>query len=468
MQAMSASAQFPAVVPWSFFATHRGAPFAFFLDRGIDQRPSFAGSRPSAQLVIDADGVARIWREGAWTRHDGDPLRRIADFVDRDRSAAAAAPDWLDGEALPRTVGFLAYELGRFADGPGRSRDAQPQQTPQPIGTPLAVLSTYDELDAWNPRTRCATSVRFRQSRQSEQSLQPEARHDASALPAPDASAWRSTTRPTYQRAFSRLREAISAGDIYQANLSRRAVFDLDESAVDAYARLREVQPVPWGAFLDFGGFALLSNSPECFLIRRGDKVVTRPIKGTRPRRGEARLDAVESAELQADPKEMAEHLMIVDLERNDLGRVARTGSVEVRRFAAVESFATLHHMVSDVTATLRDGVDLAGLLRATFPGGSITGAPKIRAMEILAEIEAAERGPYTGAIGFFNGSEEVELSIAIRTALAAGSRVLYSTGGGIVADSDPDREWEETELKVEALRRALAAAPRVRTTTAA
>jgi anthranilate/para-aminobenzoate synthase component I len=234
-------------------------------------------------------------------------------------------------------------------------------------------------------------------------------------------------------------------------------VFALPGDSADAYERLRRVQPVPWGAFLDFGGFALLSNSPECFLSRSGDRIATRPIKGTRPRRADAVLDAAEVEALRADPKEKAEHLMIVDLERSDLGRVARTGSVAVSSFGAVESFATVHHMVSEVSATLKEGTGLAPLLRATFPGGSITGAPKLRAMEILAGVEDGERGPYCGAIGFFHGARKVELSIAIRTAVASGGRALYSTGGGIVADSDPGREWDETELKVEALRRALA-----------
>jgi len=362
----------------------------------------------------------------------------------------AALPAWLEGEALPRTVGFLAYEFGRWADGPaGWRQDHVRGDNP---GTPLAVLSTYDEVDVWDPRSGRSTRVRFGVARP---------HGDVPWLRTPDAAAWTETTREAYRRGFARIRAAIAAGEIYQANLSRRAVFELDEAAADAYARLREVQPVPWGAFLDLGGFALLSNSPECFLIRRDAQLLTRPIKGTRPRHSNSHQDAAECTALRADPKEMAEHLMIVDLERSDLGRVARTGSVEVSRFAAVESFATVHHMVSEVRARLREGTGLAGLLRATFPGGSITGAPKIRAIEILLEVEDFERGPYTGAIGFFNGGDEFELSIAIRTALVAGGRVLYSTGGGIVADSDPDREWDETELKLAALRTTLAGAPR-------
>jgi para-aminobenzoate synthetase component 1 len=451
---MSTLAQSPAVVPWQFFAAHRRNPYAFFFDRGVEVRPSFAGSRPREQLMIDAHAATRIWRDGTWHEDGGDPLDSLTRFVERSRSVPAALPTWLVGETLPRTVGFVAYEFGRHTDG---RRDVRRENSPrQAVGTPLVVLSTYDEVDAWDPRSGRSARVRFAAT---------GAAGNVPALSAPDVASWCSTTREAYRRGFAQLSEAIAAGDIYQANLSRRAVFDLEEDAAEAYSRLRQVQPVPWGAFLDLGGFALLSNSPECFLARRGDAIVTRPIKGTRPRQSDPQEDAAECAALRNDPKEMAEHLMIVDLERNDLGRVARTGSVEVTRFAVVESFATVHHMVSDVKATLREGTDLAALLRATFPGGSITGAPKIRAMEILSEIEAAERGPYTGAIGFFNGGDEVELSIAIRTAVAAGGRVLYSTGGGIVADSDPDREWDETELKLAALHMALAGAPRAAAT---
>jgi para-aminobenzoate synthetase component 1 len=439
---MTAAAHSTEAAPWRLFAAHEHAPFAFFIDRADSRRPSFAGSRPRAQLVVDADGGARVWKRGAWHRTSGDPLDAIETFVEESRALPAAVPAWLAAHTLPRTVGYLAYELGRFADGCAARATCVAGET----GLPLAVLSTYDEVDAWDGATRRSARVRF----------QPTGAAGPPALAAPDAAGWSATSRQRYRGGFTRVREAIGAGDIYQANLSRRDVFALDVSPAAAYARLRAVQPVPWGAFLDFGGFALLSNSPECFLVRDGTSLLTQPIKGTRPRRADAREDAALAYDLRTDAKETAEHLMIVDLERNDLGRVARTGSVDVPRYAEVESFATLHHLVSDVVAEARDGIGLAALLRATFPGGSITGAPKIRAMEILAEVEETPRGPYTGAIGFFNGAERLELSIAIRTAVAAGRRLLCQAGGGIVADSDADREWNETELKLAALRRAL------------
>ena len=437
-----------AATSWSCFAPHRGAPFAFFIDRAGDARLSFAGSRPREQLRIDRDGGARLWSGGQWTSLPGDPIANIAAFVERGRCVPRVLPEWLAGAPLPRTVGFLAYELGLWADhGPiPSSRSNGTAQSA--LGTPLAVLSTYDQIDAWNPNTGRAEQVRFCMSPRDG---------EVPVVEAPDHSTWRDTTRGAYRAGFERIHDAIAAGDIYQANLSRRAVFDVPGDAAAAYEKLRRVQPVPWGSFLDFGGFALLSNSPECFLVRDGERVFTQPIKGTRPRSANAADDAAQAGELLRDPKEMAEHLMIVDLERSDLGRVARTGSVVVERLAAVESFATVHHVVSDVSAVLREGTGVGELVRATFPGGSITGAPKLRAMQILREVEETERGPYTGAIGFFHGAEQLELSIAIRTAIVSEGRGLSFAGGGIVADSDPDREWNETELKLAAFREALA-----------
>jgi anthranilate/para-aminobenzoate synthase component I len=213
---------------------------------------------------------------------------------------------------------------------------------------------------------------------------------------------------------------------------------------------------VPHAAYLDVGDAQLVANSPELFLRRRGARVETRPIKGTRPRGDTPARDAALAAELLRDPKERAEHVMIVDLERNDLGRVAETGSVHVEAHAEVESHATVHHLVSRVAARVRPEVGLADLLRATFPGGSITGAPKRRAMQIIAELEETPRGPYTGAFGFFAANGDLELGLAIRTAVVRGGEVRWGAGGGIVADSDPDRELAESWLKTAALRRAL------------
>jgi len=191
---------------------------------------------------------------------------------------------------------------------------------------------------------------------------------------------------------------------------------------------------------------------------RRGERVETRPIKGTRPRGDGRARDAALAAELEADAKERAEHVMIVDLERNDLGRVAAIGSVTVQAYARVESHPTVHHLVSSVAGRVRPDVGLAQLLRATFPGGSITGAPKRRAMQIIDELEPAARGPYTGATGWLGAAGDLDLAVAIRTALVSGGRLSLSIGGGIVADSTPEGEYEETLVKARGMMRALGA----------
>jgi anthranilate synthase component 1 len=250
----------------------------------------------------------------------------------------------------------------------------------------------------------------------------------------------------------ARILEYIRAGDVYQVNLARRLVSRISApgDALRVYAALAEVAPAPYGALIEADGVTVISGSPERFLGAVGDRIETRPIKGTRPR------TAGGAQELAASAKDAAEHLMIVDLERNDLGRVCRVGSVRVDAFAEIASLPTVHHLVSTVRGRLRADVDLAALLAATFPGGSITGAPKIRAMEIIAELETEARGVYTGALGLLAPGGDVELGLPIRTAVVRDGTLTYGAGGGIVADSDAGRELAECWTKTSGLRRVL------------
>jgi len=264
-------------------------------------------------------------------------------------------------------------------------------------------------------------------------------------------------TRDEYLRAVERAVEYVHAGDIFQVNYAHEFSAPCEGDALALYARLRESNPAPYGAYLDLGqGRAVLSTSPELFLGVTGREMITRPIKGTRPRGATPEEDERLAAELGASEKDAAELAMIVDLERNDLGRVAEPGSVVVREAAAIESYAAVHHRVATVTGRLEEGSDRIDLLRAAFPGGSITGAPKVRAMEIVDELEASRRGPYTGSIGILTDEGGMELNIAIRTAVVSGGVVRVHVGGGIVADSDPAAEYEETLDKGRALFAAL------------
>ena len=255
-------------------------------------------------------------------------------------------------------------------------------------------------------------------------------------------------TSADFIRRVQRAQEYITAGDIYQVNLSYpwKAVWPQDADALALYLKLRAVSPAPHAAFMQLGGTAVLSASPELFLRMQGSRIATRPIKGTRPRfADDPARDSAAVRELTASSKERAELLMITDLERNDLGQVCEFGSVAVPELWRVESFAQVFHLVSTVTGTLRPHVDHVDAFRACFPGGSITGAPKKRASEIITELEPHSRGLYTGAIGWFGFDGRSQWNIAIRTAVQQGNEITFHVGSGIVADSVPQHEYEET-----------------------
>lgn len=252
-------------------------------------------------------------------------------------------------------------------------------------------------------------------------------------------------TREHFCAMVRRAQEYIAAGDIYQVNLAHRLTAPWHGDAFSFYEALRHYSPAPHAAYLALGGRELLSSSPEHFLKMSGRAIRTRPIKGTRPRRAAPDADTLSAYELCTSPKEAAELVMITDLERNDLGRVCEYGSVTVRELLKLESFEQVFHLVSTVEGRLRAEVDHVGALRACFPGGSITGAPKKRAREIIAELEPTPRGLYTGALGWFGFNGESQFSIAIRTVVVESDRAHFHVGAGIVADSVPEQEWQET-----------------------
>ncbi len=252
--------------------------------------------------------------------------------------------------------------------------------------------------------------------------------------------------------------EYIAAGDVYQTNLSRgwQGRADSPVDPVGVYQRLRATNPSPFAALLRHEDFALLSSSPERLVSIRGNTVSTRPIAGTRPRGATPEADAALVRSLLDNEKERAEHVMLIDLERNDLGRVCAGGSVRVDEYMSVETYAHVHHIVSNVSGRLRHDVSPIDVIRALFPGGTITGCPKVRCMEIIAELEAVGRGAYTGSIGYLNRDGSCDLNILIRTITAQGGLYKFRAGAGIVADSQPAQELAETRAKAEGLLRAL------------
>jgi len=281
-----------------------------------------------------------------------------------------------------------------------------------------------------------------------------------SAVPAHEITpSWQSNqSRDDFESRVARAQEYIAAGDIYQVNLAQRFTTRFIGNPYRLFEHLLARSPAPGGAFLDFGGTRILSASPELFLRIRGRHVVTRPIKGTRPRDRDPLRDEQLAFELQTDPKELAELVMITDLERNDLGRICEYGSVAVTRLAQLERFPQVFHLVSTVEGLLRPGIDPLAAVQACIPGGSITGAPKKRAGEIIAELEPCPRGVYTGLIGYFDANGDATFSLAIRTLVQEGDILHFSTGSGITAGSTPAREYEETLHKAAGPQLALAA----------
>lgn len=262
-----------------------------------------------------------------------------------------------------------------------------------------------------------------------------------------------------FKQAVVKAKEYIAAGDVMQVVLSQRLNAEFNGNAIDVYRHLRRLNPSPYMYYLNMGDFEIVGSSPEILVRQEGEEVTVRPIAGTRPRGKDAKQDLELEEELLADPKELAEHLMLIDLGRNDIGRIAEVGSVELTDKMIVERYSHVMHIVSNVRGTLAPDQSCIDVLRATFPAGTVSGAPKIRAMEIIDELEPVKRGVYSGAIGYISWNGDMDTAIAIRTAVIKDNIISVQAGAGIVYDSLPDNEWIETLNKAKAVLRAAAMA---------
>jgi len=409
----------------------RERPFPFLLESAMPDprwgRFSYSGSDPTAILLGKGDAL-ELWKGGAQRTWTGDPWEALAEFL----------------QAKLFAVGWLGYDLGRFLE-------KLPRRAQDDLGFPDLFFAAYDGVSVVDH----GTGMRHRPERISRAAaVDPSAyRERFLGLRRPPRAT--NTTKSDYLRAIARAKEYIAAGDIYQVNLSQR--FEVTgPPPAETYARLRKISPAPYAAYLECGARAFLSSSPEQFLEIRGRRVLTRPIKGTRPRGRDEDEDRRLRRELEASPKDDAELAMIVDLERNDLGRVCEYGSVVVEEPKVLETHPTVHHLSATIAGRLRPGLGPVEVLRATFPGGSVTGAPKIRAMEIIDELEPTRRGVYTGAFGYIAPDGSMNLAVAIRSLHYDSGRYGFQVGGAIVADSDPEAEYEETLVKASGMARAL------------
>jgi para-aminobenzoate synthetase component 1 len=309
------------------------------------------------------------------------------------------------------------------------------------------IVSTGLNADGSRDEKRATEKLAFWQEKLAGQP-RPPASAKNSSFETGDSPMTSSLDRAEFIAAVERAQRYIQAGDIYQVNLSHRLAVNTGFSGWDLFLQLGAVSPAPFSAFLDCGDFQIVSSSPEQFLRLSGSQIVTRPIKGTRPRGSDPTQDAQYAYELQTSGKELSELVMITDLLRNDLGKVCEYGTVQVPDLARLERFAQVQHLVSTVEGRLKKAVTHFAAFASCFPGGSITGAPKFRAMEIIDELEPVSRGPYCGATGYLGFNRESQLSITIRTAICRGGVAYFNVGAGIVADSRPEAEYEETLAK--------------------
>ncbi len=463
----------------AFLRLARDARYAFLLEsvEGGERvaRYSFLGVRP--EMIVRGRGADTIVERGEETEH----LRgvRATDFLrDYFRRHTLARRDHLAPFA-GGAVGYLGYDAVRWFE-PSLSGGGAPDETDEAVLMFFRTVLAFDRVrqqieissvvfteEAGGSRVRLREL--YEDAVRRTESIERELMNGASAsdmrradapkdAPPQFVSNW---ARADFERAVETIKEHIRAGDCYQAVLSQRFTTEVAASPLEIYRALRATNPSPYMFFLRLGDESIVGASPEMLVRCRGAQLEYRPIAGTRPRGASEAEDARLGAELRADEKEVAEHLMLVDLGRNDLGRVARFGSVEVRELMSVERYSHVQHLVTSLAARLRDDADCFDALASCFPAGTVTGAPKVRAIEIIGALEPDRRGLYAGAVLYLDYAGNLDSCIAIRTARIRNGRAEVQAGAGIVADSVPAREFEETVNKARAMLRAIELAER-------
>jgi para-aminobenzoate synthetase component 1 len=447
------------------FEVFAGRPFSFFLDSGMDPgklgRYSFMGSDPFLVVRSRGDEITLL-RDGVGEVRQGNPFDVLGELLDvYSLDGSQAGLPFIGG-----AVGYFSYDLCHFIE-------RLPTTAVDDLNLPECYLAFYDAIVAFDHlegRTYLVATgfpelEESRRQQQARTKLKELKSRVLNYLPSSSAEETFSGedivlkanfTHESYLEAVATAREYICAGDIFEVNLSQRFEAKLSITPYALYKRLRHINPAPFANYFGFEGVSIVGASPERFLKVQGDWVETRPIKGTRHRGKSPDEDKALAQELLASLKDRAENIMIVDLERNDIGRVCRYGTVRVTELAILETYPTVFHLTSTVVGRLREDKNRIDLLKATFPGGSITGAPKVRAMEIIDELEPTRRSVYTGSLGYLSFGGDMDLDIVIRTMIIKGDRAYFQVGGAIVYDSELEAEYMETLDKGRALIQAL------------
>jgi para-aminobenzoate synthetase component 1 len=458
---------FTTLSPIELFEFFRHEPNCFFLDSSMDPqklgRYSFMGADPF--IVISSHGrKIRIIEAGMPTITRGNPFDILETYLEKYRLDITDAPIPFIGGA----VGYLSYDLCHFIE-------RLPMTAIDDLRLPESYFGFYDLILAYDNlfKKTYIVSTGFPEQEEEHRLQRAQERlnnikeklaifpHNP-PLPVLNVTEAKKSelvgnfTHDHYVTAVAKARQYIIEGDIFEVNISQRFETRLSIPPWELYLRLRNINPAPFASYLGFDKVTIVSSSPERFLRVQGDRVETRPIKGTVRRGKTSREDLKNARKLLASIKDHAENMMIVDLERNDLGRVCRYGSVRVSELAILEMFPTVYHLTSTVVGILRSDKNRYDLLKATFPGGSITGAPKVRSMEIIDELEPTRRSVYTGSIGYLSFDGNMDINIVIRTFIIKGNRAYFQVGGAVVYDSDPESEYQETLDKGRALVKAL------------
>ena len=451
--------------PLSLYVKLANRPFSFLLESVVGGerfgRYSFIGLPAATRVSARGDDVEVSDGTVVVERHRGNPLDFIADFQRRFRAAPVPGlPRFCGGLA-----GYFAYDTVRHIEP--RLAESAPTAIEALATIPDIVLLATEELAVVDNLSGKISLIvyadpakpqAYREGLERLHSLRRKLREPVD-IPFQTATSTSEATSEfgseAFQAAVARAREYIAAGDIMQVVLSQRMSMPFAAAPLSLYRALRSLNPSPYMFYYDFGDLHVVGASPEILVRKEGDVVTLRPIAGTRVRGVSREADEALAAEMLADPKEVAEHVMLLDLGRNDVGRVASIGSVKVTEQMAIERYSHVMHMVSNVEGALRPGLTALDVLRASFPAGTVSGAPKVRAMEIIDELEPSRRGIYAGAVGYISFQGDMDLAIAIRTAVIRNGMLYAQVGAGIVHDSVPESEWQETGNKARAVLRA-------------